>query len=99
MRLFLIYLLITILSTSFAFRLVIRLCFKDNITPDAVAECAYCNPRTLQRIMKNCTNTKDGIPSTIWNDIEKRCILRTCRQEYPSQKTLPTINPMKTLHF
>ncbi|GFS59492.1 uncharacterized protein TNCV_3725981 [Trichonephila clavipes] len=60
-----------------------------------INECAYCNPRTLLNTMKNCTRTADGIPNNLWTQVQKRCILRTCRQQHPSQKILPTLFPIE----
>ncbi|XP_035212757.1 uncharacterized protein LOC118186731 isoform X3 [Stegodyphus dumicola] len=60
-------------------------------------DCAYCNPRTLLSTMRDCTKTKDGIPDqagqAAWTAQHKRCILRTCREQYPEQKILPTLIP------
>ncbi|GFU26066.1 uncharacterized protein NPIL_93211 [Nephila pilipes] len=94
MRFILSLMLVSVLATGLTtFRLAIRVCFKDTVD-NAKNECAYCNPRTLLNTMRNCTNTKDGIPNNLWTEVQKRCILRTCRQQHPSQKILPTLFPI-----
>ncbi|GBM72146.1 hypothetical protein AVEN_82108-1 [Araneus ventricosus] len=96
MRFVLCLLLISVLAAGLScFRLAIRVCFRDAAT-NTESECAFCNPRTLQSTMRNCTGTQDGIPNNLWTEVQKRCILRTCRQQHPSQKVLPTIFPMGT---
>ncbi|XP_055940330.1 uncharacterized protein LOC129969686 [Argiope bruennichi] len=96
MRLLLFLVLLFFLAGGLScFRLAIRVCFRDTAT-NTESECAFCNPRTLQVTMRNCTGTQDGIPNNLWTEVQKRCILRTCRQQHPSQKVLPTIFPVGT---
>ncbi|GFR23187.1 uncharacterized protein TNCT_464501 [Trichonephila clavata] len=99
MRFLLGLILVSLLATGLStFRLAIRVCFKD-ATANAENECAYCNPRTLLNTMKNCTDTADGIPNNMWTQVQKRCILRTCRQQHPSQKILPTLFPIEAVRM
>ncbi|XP_035212756.1 uncharacterized protein LOC118186731 isoform X2 [Stegodyphus dumicola] len=90
MRYFLCLILIAVLAKELSsFRLALRVCFKDTVNTAVENDCAYCNPRTLL--------STDGIPDqagqAAWTAQHKRCILRTCREQYPEQKILPTLIP------